>query len=149
MKSNLLKIMFLSLVLATVFISCKKEDADVRDKYVGTWKYVTVGSVNVSIMGQQQTQPVAESGTASITKSGEKDLLINGLIFTLSGNSLSAEPQTESMTQDGITANIITTYSGTVASASLITINSTITGTVLVTGLSGNVTGNSISTFTK
>ena len=149
MKKLLLFIAVVTLGLAT---SCSKDDdnIDPRDKYVGTWQSSTIGSLTLYQHGQSiGTVPIDETGTSNISKSGENSLNIGGIIFTVNGNSLTANPESITQTQDGV--NIVGTviYSGQL-SPEIITINSDITGSWSNNqGASGNLSGTIIILLTK
>lgn len=143
---------FLSLgfVLLIIISSCKKEDTDVRDQYLGTWQYKQTGSLTLFQNGQSiGTIPIDENGTMDISKSGENDLLIGERIFTLNGNKLTSDPESITKTNNGV--NIVGTavYSGQLGS-NIITINSTVTGSWSNSnGATGNLSGTEVYTLTR
>lgn len=154
-KTNLMKffkllitgVLFLSLAGVT---SCKKDNVDVRDQYVGTWQYKQTGSLTLFQNGQSiGTVPIDEKGTSYISKSGKSDLLIDQQVFSLNGTKLTSDP--ESITQTGSGVNMVGTavYSGQLGS-SILTINSSITGTWSNNnGGAGNFSGTIVQTMTK
>ncbi len=135
------------------FIACSSDDesnADPRDKYVGTWQSKTLGSLTVYHNGEPTgTIPIDETGTTVISKSGENNLSIGGKIYTLNGNSLTTNPESFTLTQDGVNMVGTEIYSGQ-ASSEIITINSDITGTWSHNnGNTGNFSGTVVITLTK
>lgn len=148
---------FLILVLiglSTISLtSCSKDDdtvEDARDEYVGTWNYTELGSLSLYHNGRNiGSIPIDTTGSMSITKSGENDLIINGKRFMVNGTHLSSDPESVTETSDGV--NIVATYtrSGTLGS-NIITINSSVTGTWNNShGASGNLSGSTTTTLTK
>jgi hypothetical protein len=129
--------------------SCKKDNADPRDQYVGTWQNKETGSVTVYYAGESVTVPIDETGTANISKSGENDLMLDGKLFTLNGNNLTSNPESVTQTANGVNMVGTATYSGQLGS-NIITINSSITGTWLDSnGKTGNLSGTVVNTLTK
>ena len=90
------------------------------------------------------------SGTMSITKSGENDLIIDGVKFTVNGNNLTAPTQSLTDASDGFNyVATITTDNGTLA-PNVITINNSITGTWNNSdGDTGNLSGTLTTILTK
>jgi hypothetical protein len=124
---------------------------------VGSYRYTTVGSISLNYGGTAiATVPINNNGNATIKKSGENELNINGLTMTLSGNKLLPvnQPLSNSFTQDGVvwTINGTATIQGTV-SIGIITLNSTYSGTWSGqqggTLLSGTISGTDIDILTK
>ncbi len=137
-------------VFLTGLTSCKKNDVDPRDQYVGTWQYKEIGSLTLYYAGESiGTVPIDEKGMSNIIESGESNLIIDSKSFTVNGNKLSSEPESVTETDNGV--NIVGTaiYSGQLGE-SIITINSSITGTWSNSnGATGNFSGTSIKTLTK
>ena len=138
---------------------CSKDETatDPRDQYVGNYNYITVGSVSMNAAGTAlYTVPINDNGTATVTKSGDNELNIDGITMTLSGNSLLpvTAPFNESVTEQGVSMNIsgTVTLQGTV-SVGIITVNATYSGiwngSQGDTSLSGTISGTAVSTFTK
>ncbi|MGI6479648.1 MAG: hypothetical protein ACOX0M_09440 [Salinivirgaceae bacterium] len=134
---------------------CKKEKEEVkvdkRDQYVGTWNYTQTGSMTLYHNGEAvYTVPMDGSGTMSITKSGENDLIIDGVKFTVNGNNLTAPTQSLTDASDGFNyVATITTDNGTLA-PNVITINNSITGTWNNSdGDTGNLSGTLTTILTK
>jgi len=144
------------LMIGVIFVNlislngCMKEDIDPRDQYVGTWQYKEIGNITFYYAGESiGTSPIDDKGTASISKSGENGLMIDGKLFTVNGNRLSSD--TENITETDNGNNIVgtVTYSGQLGS-SIITMNSSITGTWSnYSGVTGNFSGTSVRTLTK
>ena len=132
------------------FTGCKKENVDVRDQYVGTWQYKSVGSLTLYYNGESAgTVPIDETGTADISKSGDNDLIIDGQRFTVTGNNLTSNPESITETDNGVNIVGTATYSGQLGN-NLITVNSSITGTWSNSdGYTGNFSGTVVNTFTK
>src|SRR5690606_15376699 len=111
------------------FFSCKKERVYPAGHFVGNWKYEQTGSITLYHAGQIiSTSPIEKTGSLSITKSGKNAIIIDGKLFTLNGNEITATPQNEYATENGFNMVGTSTYWGTV-SHSIISINSSITGT--------------------
>lgn len=143
------------LFVGTTMTSCKKEEepapvVDVRDQYVGTWNYKEIGSLTIYQNGSSVgTVPIDESGSVEVTKSGEKGLMIDGKLFVVNDNKLSSDPESITETDNGVNLVGTATYTGQLGS-SMITINSSITGTWSNSnGASGNYSGTSVRTLTK
>ncbi len=130
--------------------SCTKDDVDVRDQYVGDWQYKETGSLTLFYAGQSMgTVPIDETGKSVVSKSGENDLVIDNLVFTVNGDKLSANPESITQTDDGVNMVGTATYSGQLGS-NIITINSSITGTwSYSSGQTGNFSGTVVIILTK
>ena len=132
------------------FSSCKKEEVDDRDQYVGTWNYQVTGALTLYSNGQSiGIMDLDDNGSLDITKSGESDLMIDGELFTVSGSNISMQPLTETSSEDGVT--IIGTQTGSgVLGSNTISINLSITGTWNASdGTSGNLSGSYTMSLTK
>ena len=130
--------------------SCKKEEVDDRDQYVGTWNYQVTGALTLYSNGQSiGIMDLDDNGSLDITKSGESDLMIDGELFTVSGSNISMQPLTETSSEDGVT--IIGTQTGSgVLGSNTISINLSITGTWNASdGTSGNLSGSYTRSLTK
>ena len=130
--------------------SCKKEEVDDRDQYVGTWNYQVTGALTLYSNGQSiGIMDLDDNGSLDITKSGESDLMIDGELFTVSGSNISMQPLTETSSEDGVT--IIGTQTGSgVLGSNTISINLSITGTWNASdGTSGNLSGSYTMSLTK
>jgi hypothetical protein len=93
--------------------------------------------------------PLDATGTATITKVGEDQIMIDELTATVDGDKLTFEPETQNETEDGMTMAVTVTRTGTI-SGKTITINETYTGTWSAAGLmSGAVSGTAKHVFTK
>ncbi len=141
------------LLIGTTLMSCKKEDdpiIDVRDQYLGTWDSKEVGSLTLYYNGSSiGTVPIDESRSVEITKSGEKGLIIDGKLFIVNDDRLSSDPESITVTENGVNIVGTATYSGQLGS-NIITINSSITGTWSNSlGATGNLSGTSVRTLTK
>jgi hypothetical protein len=152
------KLFLLSALLPLLLLAgCSKDETatDPRDQYVGNYSYTEIGSLSInqggSVLG---TVPMNGGGNATITKSGEKELSINGMVMTLSGNKLLPVTGSfnENSSEHNISMNGTQTSQGTVA-VGIITINHTIsgvwTGQQGSTSMSGTVSGTVVTTFTK
>lgn len=144
------KVTYLLFLLPLIFISCSKNEVDMRDDYVGTWNESSVGSMSLLLNGSiVSTTPLSDSQTGiEITKSGTNQLVIDGLPVTVSGSKLIIESNTQTETQDGITMTVTSKYSGTV-SKNVIVVNENYTGSWSMTGMSGTISGSSVYTFTR
>jgi hypothetical protein len=144
------KVTYLLFLLPLIFISCSKNEVDMRDDYVGTWNESSVGSMSLLLNGSiVSTTPLSDSQTGiEITKSGTNQLVIDGLAVTVSGSKLSIESNTQTETQDGITMTVTSKYNGTV-SKNMIVVNENYTGSWSMTGMSGTISGSSVYTFTR
>lgn len=145
-----LGILFFSLLMLTIS-SCKKEEIDIRDQYVGTWNFSQNGSITLYYYGDVLgTSPLDENGTMVIEKVGDDYLLIGGKRFRVDGDRLSADP--EPINEYGDNGVIITgteTANGRLGS-NLITLESKMTGTWKnAYNESGNFSGKIINTLTK
>lgn len=134
-------------------ISCSKDDnasVDPRDQYVGRWEVSERGSFTIFQFGENiGTIPINNESVVHISKTGENGLKIGNISFTLNGNNLSANPQSETYNQEGVTMVGTSTYSGSVSS-SIITITSDITGSWSNNqGASGDFSGSVISTLQR
>lgn len=143
----------LAIIMSMTFVACSSDDdsnADPRDQYVGTWQASETGNITMYHSGQAiATTPINQTGTMNISKSGENGLNIDGKVFTLNGNSLTANPESISETEDGTNMVGTVIYSGQ-ASSGIITINREYTGTWShSSGESGNFSGSSVITLTK
>jgi hypothetical protein len=149
-----IKFLILMLVGLTIFslTSCSNDDeaTDPRDQYVGTWNAITSGSVTYYQNGQiVGTDPLNQSRTISITKSGSNALIIDGTTYTVNGNSLSSSPTPLTQNSNGVTIIATVNSSGTLGS-NVINFSDTITGTWNATnGASGNLSGNAVTTLTR
>lgn len=140
--------LFLSVILLS--LTACTSDVDVRDDLVGSWSYVTTGSMSMT-MGDVEAGdiPLDATGTATITKVGEDQIMIDELTATVDGDKLTFEPETQNETEDGMTMAVTVTRTGTI-SGKTITINETYTGTWSAAGLmSGAVSGTAKHVFTK
>jgi len=144
------KVTYLLFLLPLIFISCSKNEVDMRDDYVGTWNESSVGSMSLLLNGSiVSTTPLSDSQTGiEITKSGTNQLVIDGLPVTVSGSKLIIESNTQTETQDGITMTVTSKYSGTV-SKNVIVVNENYTGSWSMTDMSGTISGSSVYTFTR
>ena len=150
------KLLLLALLPMLLSIGCSKDEpTDPRDAYVGNYNYTMVGSISMNYAGGTiATVPLNESGQATVTKSGENELNIDGVIMTLSGNKLLpiTVPFNENDAATGFSMTGTVTLQGTV-SAGIITINIIYSGTWAGsqggTSLSGTCSGTVVSTFTK
>ena len=144
------KVTYLLFLLLLIFISCSKNEVDMRDDYVGTWNESSVGSMSLLLNGSiVSTTPLSDSQTGiEITKSGTNQLVIDGLAVTVSGSKLSIKSNTQTETQDGITMTVTSKYNGTV-SKNMIVVNENYTGSWSMTGMSGTISGSSVYTFTR
>lgn len=143
----------LAFVLFSIgFTSCSKDDGDVdpRDQYVGQWNMSSRGSLTIFHLGQAAgTVPINEQSQTTISKHGDSDLKIDDMIFYFNGNRLSADSQSITLNQDGITMVGTAIYSGT-TSSEIITINSEITGSWSDSyGAHGEFSGSIVHTLTK
>ena len=130
--------------------SCKKEEVDDRDQYVGTWNYQETGALTLYSNGQSiGTIPIDNNGSLDITKSGSSDLMIDGTLCTLSGSNISVQAETLTSSEDGVTFIMTQTGSGVLGS-NTISINLSITGTWNASdGTSGNLSGSYTRSLTK
>ena len=140
--------LFLSVILLS--LTACTSDVDVRDDLVGSWSYVTTGSMSMTMDGiEAEELPLDATGTATITKVGEDQIMIDELTATVDGDKLTFEPETQNETEDGMTMAVTVTRTGTI-SGKTITINETYTGTWSAAGLmSGAVSGTAKHVFTK
>lgn len=140
--------LFLSVILLS--LTACTSDVDVRDDLVGSWSYVTTGSMSMTMGGVEAGDiPLDATGTATITKVGEDQIMIDELTATVDGDKLTFEPETQNETEDGMTMAVTVTRTGTI-SGKTITINETYTGTWSAAGLmSGAVSGTAKHVFTK
>jgi hypothetical protein len=130
--------------------SCKKEEVDDRDQYVGTWNYQETGALTLYSNGQSiGTLPIDDNGSLEITKTGSSDLMIDGTLCTLSGSNIIVPAETATSSEDGFTLILTLTGSG-VLSSSIITLNFSYTGTWNSdNGMSGNLSGSTTMSLTK
>lgn len=141
----------LSLIIIVFIASCSKKEVDVRDQYVGTWKFKTTGAINTYNNGQiAESLPVSDEGTLTISKSGENGLLIDSKEFMLEGDQLTADPeQIEFSTpQQAYIIATAKTTSGSV-SANKILHKSSVEGTWSYGNLRGPVRGELVVIMTK
>ncbi len=150
MKNIKLIISLLLFSTLTVLTACQKDEADPRDQYLGTWQYTQTGSLTLYYAGESiGTAPLSDNGSTEITKSGENDLLIDGQLYTVNGNKLTANPESINMTDEGVNMVGTALFTGQLSS-NLIVINSTITGSWSESGgTSGNFSGTVVITLTK
>lgn len=133
--------------------SCRKDEngnQDARDQYVGTWRSTSLGSLTLFHNGQNIViAPLNETGTVSISKSGNNALFINETTYIVNGKILSLNPQPLTDTSGGVNIVGTTVSSGTLGS-NIITLNGAVTGTWNNSnGASGNLSGNVITTLIK
>tara|TARA_B110000459_G_C16219715_1_gene320247 strand:+ start:85 stop:537 length:453 start_codon:yes stop_codon:yes gene_type:complete len=143
-------------LLAVVLLgSCKKKE-DSRDQYLGTWNFEGLGNITRYENGQilASTQIVG-SGTLSITKSGDNDLLFledgqtEGRIYSVSGTNITSNPENGTETNNGINL-VYTTFADGTLGPNLIIINVDINGTWNASnGTYGNLSGSSTTTLTR
>jgi hypothetical protein len=148
------KLFLLSALLPMLLAGCSKDETetDPRDQYVGNYSYASVGSMSLNQGGATLgTVPLSGNGNATVTKSGDNELNIDGVIMTLSGNKLL--PITQSLNENsaeyGVSMTGTITAQGTVA-VGLITINMIYSGVWTNSQMqSGTVAGTAVTTFTK
>jgi hypothetical protein len=156
MKKSVLIKHFKSFTLISIIFtlinlsSCKKEEVDDRDQYVGTWNYQETGALTLYSNGQSiGTLPIDDNGSLEITKTGSSDLMIDGTLCTLSGSNIIVPAETATSSEDGFTLILTLTGSG-VLSSSIITLNFSYTGTWNSdNGMSGNLSGSTTMSLTK
>jgi hypothetical protein len=146
-----MKRIILALLIIPFIFSCFKKDVDVRDQYVGTWKYNVTGGIN-TYNGSQilESFPLINDGSLTIAKSGENGLLIDKKEFTLQGDQLTTDPDQIELISPGqafiiATAKII---SGKVT-ATKITHTSSLTGTWTFGNSRGPLSGELLVTLTR
>jgi len=121
--------------------SCKKEEVDNRDKYVGNWEYKTTGRIPIYHGGILTTIPIDEKGTIEVTKSGNNALKIGDKVYTINDENLSGDTENITKTYKGINIVGTYTYSGKLGFRMII-LTSSITGTWSDTnGESGTLDG--------
>ena len=156
MKKSVLIKHFKSFTLISIIFtlinlsSCKKEEVDDRDQYVGTWNYQETGALTLYSNGQSiGTLPIDDNGSLEITKTGSSDLMIDGTLCTLSGSNIIVPAGNATSSEDGLT--IIATQTGSgVLGSSIITLNLSYTGTWNSdNGTSGNLSGSTTMSLTK
>ena len=156
MKKSVLIKHFKSFTLISIIFtlinlsSCKKEEVDDRDQYVGTWNYQETGALTLYSNGQSiGTLPIDDNGSLEITKTGSSDLMIDGTLCTLSGSNIIVPAGTATSSEDGLTIIVTNTGSGVLGS-SIITLNLSYTGTWNSdNGTSGNLSGSTTMSLTK
>lgn len=147
------KVMYLLFLIPFIFSSCSKDETtgvDLRDDYVGTWNEDASGSLSLlQNTTVAFTMPVSQSETGiKITKSGTNQLIIDGLVTTVSGNDLIIASSTDTQTDNGLTMTVTAKYTGTV-SKNLITIKESYSGSWSSAGMSGTISGSTMYTFTR
>ncbi|CAG5009429.1 hypothetical protein DYBT9275_04496 [Dyadobacter sp. CECT 9275] len=145
-----MKNLLLSLITILFIASCSKKDVDVRDQYVGTWKYKSTGGVNTYNNGQiAESLPWNDNGTLTISKSGENGLLIDEKEFILEGDQLTADSdEMRFNTPLGASVLALAETTGEVSSGK-ITYTSSIEGTWTFGSSRGPVAGEIVTTMTK
>ncbi len=88
------KVLFLVvLALGVLFNSCAKDDEiDIRDKYVGNWRYLKTGKItSTGIDGLKDTKTMEnDEGFVQVTKGKEdSSLIIDKTVYKVKGNKLS------------------------------------------------------------
>lgn len=143
------KLTYLLLLSVFIFQGCKKEDVDVRDAYVGTWNYVTTGSMSLLYSGNTiYTIPTIKSGTMTLSKSGESDISLGGKIAQINSSKLTFDPETETTNSGSYTLQVTTNYTGTITDK-LISITAKYSGTWTGNGSTGIISGSTNYTYTK
>lgn len=154
MKKYFLIITLALFTLGMSMTSCSKDDddpvVDPRDQYVGTWNSKEIGSITIYSEGSSiGTSPIDKSSTISISKTGEKSLIIDEKYFIVNDNNLSSDTESFTQTEDGVNIVGTATYTGLLGS-NTISINTSITGTwSSEDGSTGNISGTSVITLTK
>ncbi|WP_149243258.1 hypothetical protein [Dyadobacter sp. 32] len=141
----------LSLIIIVLIASCSKKEVDIRDQYVGTWKFKTTGAIITYNNGQiAESLLVSDEGTLTISKSGENGLLIDGKEFTLEGDQLTSDPEeiAFSTPQQAYVVAKAKTTSGSV-SPNKILHKSSVEGTWTYGSLRGPVQGEVLVTMSK
>lgn len=146
------KVIFISFLFINLFsiTSCiyDDDDIDIRDQYVGTWKFNINGSLTVYHNSESSTSPINHSGTTTISKSGKNHLIIEGKEYLVDGTHLSSNPESINETSSGVNFVGTATENGILGDG-VITINSSIKGTWNGGGVSGTFSGSSKTTLTK
>lgn len=149
---NNINILLLSLLTLSIIgiTSCKKDNTDIRDQYVGTWQYTTIGNLTFYQNGQSiGTAPINNKGAMNISKSGDDVLIINGTSYTVNGNKISSGSYPINENDNGVSIVGTGIDNGQLGS-NIITINSSITGTWNNSnGASGNLSGSATYTLAK
>ena len=147
---KLLYFISLIIVIGIGFISCEKEKDDPRDQYLGTWNYSVYGAATRYLLGYvYDTDVIAQgNGTYIVSKSGKNDLIIDGDVYFLNGNKLTAPNRKENFHTGEFLVTGTSTWSGQVNN-NMITINSAITGTWSNSILSGDFSGHVVITLTR
>lgn len=114
-----LKLFISAFLLITLITSCKKEETDDRDKFIGTWK----GTVNMTVTGLGIDS--SDPSTQIITKGTVNP---NQIIFSESGETTTANVNGNSYTYDDYT--VTETIEGQTVSMK-VTGNGSINGNVL------------------
>jgi len=153
-----MKKFFSILAIASVALfasSCNNDEngdpvgpVDPRERYIGTWNYLMVGSLQFIYDGEVvDRESLNETGTVVISKSGTQNLLIFGDVYTVNGDRVTATiPFSD--TGDGFSMVGTETISGTLT-PSLIAMTSTITGSWSGGGMAGNLSGTATVTLTR
>lgn len=114
-----LKLFISALLLITLISSCKKEETDDRDKFIGTWK----GTVSMTVSGFDINS--SDASTQIITKGSVNP---NQIIFTEAGETVTANVNGNGYTYDEYTQT--GTIEGTTVSVK-VTGNGSINGNVI------------------
>jgi hypothetical protein len=149
------KLFVILAIVSMAFASCKKDDdksSDARDKFVGSYTYTLKGKTVVSMLGEEEEEPISESGIFIIEKANaENKILIkeNGEVTeaVVSGNSFT---YTETLAEDlgnGIALSGNGTITGTI-NGSTLTVEIKGNGN-LIGAVSGSYTMNATMIATK
>lgn len=144
------KVIFISFLFVNLLslTSCSDDDIDIRDQYVGTWKYNSNGSFTIYHNGESSTSPINDSGTRTISKSGKSHLMIGDKLYLVNDSRLSSDPESFSETNYGVSLVGTITEKGILGDG-VITINGSITGTWNGNGASGNFSSSMRAILTK
>ena len=144
------KLMYLLLLSVCIFQGCKKDDVDLRDKFVGVWNVNATGSLTylqgTTVIG---TSPQNSTSTEEIKKVGANQLDFGGTTAIYDGTSFIFSPETTTQTANGVTINIKRTLTGTPQGNEII-VKIVYSGTWSnANGATGTLQGDQLVTYTK
>jgi hypothetical protein len=154
MKKNFLTVIIGMLSLVMSMNSCSSDDedeTDSRDQYVGAWNLVSEGSINRLEDGSiLDTESANETKSVNVSKSGEKDLVIDGDVYFVSvdGLFLTSTPIIDSGSDGSYIYSITYSTIGTL-SVDNFTLLTTVTGTWTDDDRNGTFSGTVSGVLTK
>lgn len=140
-----LKAFSLLLMAFAIFAMTSCTKTDDRDQFVGDYTLKVTGNLAITINGQTVSENFDQTSSISITKAaGETSVNVSGFyecLATVSGNTISMDPMTDTQTQEGITMQMTLTPRRGTLNGDVLTFVADVTGSAYYNGDSYPISG--------